>query len=137
MYSVLRMIVAMVLAVAPLVSIPAFADDAKFLAEIDDLPLPPGFVELPGGTLFDAPQGRIVEATVQGRMLEVEARSFYDETLPELGWTRTGSDEYRRDKEVLHLEITTNGMQIDIHFSLAPIKTASAPPAADDKGEKP
>jgi len=125
-------VLALVLAAAP-----ALAANTGFLTEIDDLPLPPGFLELPGGTLFDAPQGRIVEATVEGSMLEVEARSFYDETLPELGWTRTGPDEYRRDKEVLHLEITTNGMQIDIHFSLVPIKTASAPPAADDKGEKP
>jgi hypothetical protein len=114
---------------------PALAADPGFLAEIDDLPLPPGFVELPGGTLFEAPQGRIVEATIEGTMLEVEARQFYDETLPQLGWSHAGSDEYRRDKEVLRFAITTQGMQVDIHFSLAPIKASGA--GGDDKGVKP
>ena len=128
MRSVLR-IAAILVAIAR----PAFAADGKFLAEIDDLPLPPGFVEQPGGTLLEEPTGRIVEATIAGAMLEVEARSFYDETLPELGWTRTGPDEYRRDKEMLHFDIATQGMQLTIHFSLAPFKGAQA---GDDKGAK-
>ncbi|HEY1723705.1 MAG TPA: hypothetical protein VGG27_20860, partial [Magnetospirillaceae bacterium] len=82
----------------------AFADDSKFLKEIDDLPLAPGLVEQPGGTLFDSPQGRIVEATAQGSLMEVEARQFYDESLPELGWTPISSGVYRRDKEVLTID---------------------------------
>lgn len=117
-----------------LLATPALAADPGFLAEIDDLPLAPGLVEVPGGTLFDAPQGRIVEANATGTMLEVELRTFYDETLPQLGWKRTGTDEYRRDKEALHFEITTAGMQINIHFSLTPLKPAGA--ATDDKGAK-
>ena len=111
---------------------PALAAEGGFLKEVDDLPLPAGFVELPGGTLFEAPQGRIVEATVQGNMLEVEARQFYDQTLPELGWSRTGPDEFQRDKEVLRFEISLDGMRINIHFSLAPFKASGA----DDKGAK-
>jgi len=118
-----------------LVSLPASADSGAFLAEIDDLPLAPGLTELPGGTLFDTAAGRIVEATAEGSMLEVELRSYYDETLPELGWTRIGADSYQRDKEVLRFEISTEGMRIRIHFSLAPIP--SGQPQAGDKGSKP
>jgi len=117
-----------------LLATPVLAAGPGFLAEIDDLPLAPGLTELPGGTLFDAPQGRIVEANATGQMLEAELRGFYDETLPQLGWKRTGPDEYRRDKEVLRVEVTTAGMEINIHFSLAPIKSAGA--AAEDKGAK-
>jgi len=129
MRSILSLIAALILFAGP-----AQAADGAFLKEIDDLPLPPGFVELPGGTLFEAPQGRIVEANAEGTMLEVEARSFYDETLPQLGWARTGADEYRSEKEVLRLEFTINGMEITIHYSVAPAKNAAA--KSDDKGAK-
>jgi len=113
-----------------MVAAPVRAAGAKFLAEIDDLPLAPGLTELPGGTLFDAPTGRIVEANATGRMFEVEVRQFYDETLPELGWQHTGIDTYRRDKEVLTIAIATDGMEIKVHFSLAPA-------GSGDKGTKP
>src|SRR6185437_16642156 len=39
---------------------------STFLAEVDDLPMAPGLVEQPGGTLFDTPEGRIVEAVAEG-----------------------------------------------------------------------
>jgi hypothetical protein len=126
---------AIVLAALAWAATPALAADSSYLVEVDDLPLAPGLIELPGGTLFESPQGRIVEANAQGEMLEVELRSFYDETLPQLGWTQTAPDEYRRDKEVLRFEITTNGMLVNIHFSLTPYKAPGA--TADDKGEKP
>jgi len=112
----------------------AMADNAAFLAEVDDLPLAPGLVEQPGGTLFDSPQGRIVEATAQGSMLEAEVRTFYDEALPQLGWTRVGPDAYRRDKEILRFEIATEGMRITVHFSLAPARSGQA--TGDEKGTK-
>jgi hypothetical protein len=113
-----------------LLASPALAAGSGFLTEVDDLPLPPGFTELPGGTLFEAPQGRIVEANAQGKMLEAEARQFYSETLPQLGWTRIGPSEFRRDKEALRLDLTFSGMQVNIHYSLAPISSGAG---GDDK----
>lgn len=114
---------------------PALAADQRFLTEVDDLPLAPGLVELPGGTLFDLPQGRIVEASAQGTMLEVEARSFYDETLPELGWQIVADDQYRRDKEILRIEYS-EGLPMTVHFSLTPARNAAAKDGKNGKDDK-
>lgn len=122
-------------AILTILSTPALAAGPGFLSEVDDLPLAPGLVELPGGTLFDSPQGRIVEANARGNLLEVEARNFYDETLPELGWQLVGSDTYRRDKEVLRLDYS-EGMPMTVHFSLAPAQTAPAKDGKDSKSGK-
>jgi hypothetical protein len=113
---------------------PARAADSAFLKEVDDLPLAPGLVEQPGGTLFDAPQGRIVEASAQGRLMEVEARQFYDESLPQLGWTQVGSSTYRRDKEMLRIEYS-DGTPMTVHFSLAPVRAADKDKDKDDKAK--
>ncbi len=126
----------LLLAACIFASLPAFAADQTFLKEVDDLPLAPGLVEQPGGTLFDSPQGRIVEANAQGQLMEVEVRQFYDESLPQLGWTQVSSGVYRRDKEVLRLDYS-DGMPIVVHFSLAPLKTASDKDDKDKKGDKP
>ena len=112
------------------------ADNTVYLKEIDDLPLPAGFVEQPGGTEFDAPTGRIVEATAQGHGLEVEIAQFYDATLPELGWNRVSDSTYARDKEVLHVDTSISGMNVTVHFSLAPVKQAEQPADKADKADK-
>lgn len=126
------------LAALILAAAPVLAADSTFLKEIDDLPLAPGLVEQPGGTLFDSPQGRIVEATAQGQLMEVEARQFYDESLPQLGWTEVGSGVYRRDKEVLSISYS-EGMPMVVHFSLAPAKGSDKEKGDKDKdkGDKP
>ncbi len=118
---------------AAMVALPllAYGADSTFLKEVDDLPLAPGLVEQPGGTLFDAPQGRIVEASAQGPVMEVEARQFYDESLPQLGWQQVGSSTYQRDKEVLRIDYS-EGTPMTVHFSLTPVKAAEK----DKPGDK-
>lgn len=113
---------------------PAWAAGDGFLAEVDDLPLAPGLTELAGGTLFDSPTGRIVEANAQGNVLEVEARSFYDETLPELGWRVIGDDAYQRDKEILRIGYS-DGLPMTVHFSIAPAP-ATTKDNKNDKADK-
>jgi hypothetical protein len=48
-----------------LLSLPSAAVES-FLAELEDLPLPVGLNEQPGGLLFDSADGRIVEAKATG-----------------------------------------------------------------------
>src|SRR3546814_7081615 len=55
---------------------------------VEDLPLMPGLAEIAdAATVFDAPQGRIVESYAAGTVAAAEIRSFYAQTLPQLGWT--------------------------------------------------
>src|SRR3546814_2954347 len=79
---------------------------------VEDLPLMPGLAEIAdAATVFDAPQGRIVESYAAGTVAAAEIRSFYAQTLPQLGWTavdagQAGPLEFRREGERLTLEIT-------------------------------
>ncbi len=101
----------------------------SYLAEVDDLPLAPGLVELPNGTLFDAPQGRIVEATAEARPATAasgaEVHSFYEAVLPQLGWKETGNLAFARDRERLTIEIDDARRPLAVHFSLRPLAGAN------------
>lgn len=97
-----------------------------FVAGFEDLPLMPGLRQLDdAGMVFDAPSGRVVEAWAQGPVTSAEVVAFYDETLPQLGWRPLGGARYRREGELLQLEITAGagaeaGAPITVRFYLAP-----------------
>ena len=109
----------------PLVGAPAAADTA-FVAGVEDLPLMPGLAEVEGAaTVFDAPQGRIVETFAAGAVSADDIRAFYGQTLPQLGWVAvdsapSGPTEFRREGERLTLEITAAASTTTVRFTLAP-----------------
>ncbi len=92
----------------------------EFLAELEDLSLPAGLTEQPGGMLFESPTGRIVEAVATGNLGAAEVRAFYAATLPQLGWERLDDAAFRRDKEVLHIDIEDKKRPLSVHFSVVP-----------------
>ena len=94
----------------------------KFVPGIDDLPLMPGLVlksEAP--VVFDTPGGRIVEVFASGTVPRVRVRSFYNETLPQLGWQPGGKSQFQRDKELLKIEISEEIKgRLVVRFSVVP-----------------
>ncbi|PKU23351.1 hypothetical protein [Telmatospirillum siberiense] len=96
------------------------AAEGAFLSEMEDLPLPDGLTEAPGGMLFDSPTGRILEATATGTVSPDQVRAFYAQTLPELGWQKLGPSSYRRDNELLKIEIEAKRRPMLVHFSVVP-----------------
>ena len=112
-------IIPAILAALLLAAAPAAAAGA-FLTELEDLPLAPGLTELPGGTLFDSPTGRIVEATAQGDVTAGEVRAFYAQTLPQLGWQMIGETAFRRDNELLRINIEERRRPLSVRFSVVP-----------------
>ena len=104
---------------ALLLMCPAFAGEA-FLAELEDLPLAPGLTEAPGGLVFDSPTGRIVEASASGAVSADQVRSFYTETLAQLGWRSIGELQFRRDNETLKIAIDPRKKPLVVHFNLTP-----------------
>jgi hypothetical protein len=92
----------------------------SFLVELEDLPLAPGLREMPGGMLFDSAEGRIVEASATGAVPAEQVRSFYEATLPQLGWQKTGNMTFRRDKEGLRLIFENGPTLLTVHFTLTP-----------------
>lgn len=116
-----RLAVGLVVALILTVWAAAHAGEEGFIADFDDLPLMPGFEEVPGlGVVFDKPEGRIVEAFARGRRSEAEVAAFYRETLPQLGWSAGDGHSYAREDEVLTLEFETTGGWLTIHFSISP-----------------
>jgi hypothetical protein len=117
----LRIFLLTAIAVAPAASAtPAGAADV-FLSRLEDLPLAPGLSEdAAAGLSFDSAGGRIVEAYARGNLTEDQVLRFYEETLPQLGWTAEGEREYRRGGEKLRLELTQSGQGLTVHYSLSP-----------------
>lgn len=92
-----------------------------YVEGIPDLPLMPGLRTLPdSGLVFDKPGGRIVEAFAEGSLTLESVRSFYDATLPQLGWRREGYGAYLREGERLKLDLSEDARGITVHFRLLP-----------------
>jgi hypothetical protein len=83
----------------------AIAPPARFFSEMQDIPLIPGLNELTDQTVtFDKPEGRIVESVAEiesGNTVSV--KKAYEETLPQLGWTKISDNSYTRESESLTL----------------------------------
>ena|SRR5579864_5985329 len=101
---------------------PAVALAGEFVAGTEDLPLMPGLAVVAGSTLvFDKPQGRIVEAQATGKVTRTAVQSFYDATLPQLGWTSAGGNAWRREGERLRLDFQERDGELTVGFSLSPL----------------
>ena len=93
----------------------------RYLADVVDLPLMPGLWEVPeAGMVFDKPSGRIVEAEARGPESPAAVRAYYADALPPLGWRAEGGDIYRRDGEVLQIEISGREGAVAVRFSITP-----------------
>ncbi len=111
----------------------AAAGDRAFLSTLDDVPLAPGLREVTGaGLLFDTPQGRIVEAYAEerreGAVARKAVRRFYRDTLPQLGWRRTGRARYRREGEVLRLAFQHKEATLTVRFTVTPADPGAGTP---------
>ena len=94
---------------------------AGFLSIAEDVPLMPGLAEnADAAAVFDKPSGRIASTEAKGAVTANAVRQFYAATLPQLGWTRQNSEQYRRDKEQLRLGFVGRDGALTVRFELAP-----------------
>jgi hypothetical protein len=98
---------------------PARAQGA-FVAGIEDLPLMPGLTALGEASVFDAPQGRVVEASAQGAPSRAAVLEFYARTLPQLGWRLDGEGRFAREGERLVIEFPASQSATHVRFFLRP-----------------
>lgn len=108
------------LAAAMLAATPAMAAEGGFLSEYEDLPLAPGLAQAGGGLVFETPVGRIVEGFAEGEVTRAQVLDFYADTLPQLGWERTGEAAFRREGEDLRLEFSREQGRLIVHFVVTP-----------------
>ncbi|GJL85454.1 MAG: hypothetical protein DHS20C02_12290 [Micavibrio sp.] len=81
----------------------------QFFASLQDVPLMPGLTELTDYTVvFDKPEGRIIESVAAVESLTPESiRTYYEASLPQLGWRRIGDDYFARQGEYLRMNFET------------------------------
>jgi len=97
------------------------ADGSAFVAGFDDLPLMKGLTQVSEDTvLFDTPQGRIVQASANGNLKEADVFTFYNTTLPQLGWSRVSKALFLREGEKLSLEIEPALDGVNVKFFISP-----------------
>ena len=93
----------------------------RFVTGIADLPLMPGLQEIEDSAMvFSKPEGRIVEIMVSGAVSRDAVSSFYERTLPQLGWRRVEAESWLREKELLRYDMRESKKGIVIQFSLTP-----------------
>ena len=124
MRCLLFLLVLTVLVVAPASLIAQ--QGSRFLSVMDEMPLMPGLEEVKDASvIFDGPSGRIIEAFVVGSVPVDAIWAFYAAALPQLGWTRQANGEYRRDAEILRIEVgpaLAGAKGADARFVLRPAK---------------
>lgn len=109
------------IAAAMLMAVPAGRAE-QFLAGFEDVPVMPG-IEVVGeaGVSFDSPAGRIVQAYASGSVTRAAVRAFYRESLPQLGWARTGLLAFQREGENLTIELLGEEPgTVTVRFELGP-----------------
>ena len=116
----LRLLLALVLPLL-LATAPVRAD--AFVAGTEDVPLMQGLVQVESGALvFDKPEGRIIEAQAHGKLERSAVRDFYRSTLPQLGWKALAGNAWRREDEMLRVEIGGRDGDVSVGFTLSPYK---------------
>jgi hypothetical protein len=96
--------------------------EASFFSGLPDVPVMPGMTELPADSVvFDKAEGRIVQAAASGQGIdEASVRGFYDETLPQFGWSKSGDGTYSRDDEMLEVAVDNeNGREV-VQITVSP-----------------
>lgn len=113
-------LLSLLLALLVLGAVPAAAQ--QFVPGTEDLPLMKELAPVKGTDLvFDKPEGRIVEATARGKVKRKAVESFYDATLPQLGWkAAVSADTWTRETETLHLDFSGHDGDLWVTFTLLP-----------------
>ena len=92
-----------------------------FVGGLEDLPLMDGLAEdRAAGLIFDKPDGRLVDAFAYGPITAEAVRTFYRDTLPELGWRAVGPLAFEREGERLRIDIESVETGVTVRFHLAP-----------------
>lgn len=84
------------------------ASAQEFLSGHEDLPLLAGLVQdRDSVTVFDSPQGRVIETYAQTPESSAAVLDAYAAALPQLGWKRKSSSTFVRDGERLTFDVVS------------------------------
>lgn len=103
----------------------AAASAKGFSSAIEDLPIMDGMSEKTDKiVVFDTPEGRIVETTLETSRGNIQVFTYYRQTLQQLGWVSIGGSDkaFRRENEMMTIDMYENPETgtYDVTFKIAP-----------------
>ena len=100
------------------------ASASTFAKGIDDLPLMAGLEPTNDkDVVFVSSSGRIVQAEAKGPVEADQIYSYYQKTLPPLGWKAIDGRTYERNQERLRISANSNATEsvTQVRFSVQPM----------------
>lgn len=98
---------------------------AQFTKTIDDLPLMPGLRSVEDkDVLFVTTSGRIAQSSAVGSVDVDSVYSFYQNSLPQLGWKVIDARTFARGKERLRIDVSGSNPKATtvVRFSVQPVQ---------------
>jgi hypothetical protein len=115
------LLLALAMALSPVLEAQAQAEATAFLEGSEDIPLMGDLASVPdAGIVFDSPAGRIVESFAAGQTSREAVLAFYTDTLPALGWEARSRVLFEREGEQLSLDFFGPDGELTVRFTLAP-----------------
>ncbi len=96
---------------------------------LSDIPLADGLsLEEGTDTVFDVPEGKIVEVNAFGALDLQEAQDFYKESLAALGWQPISGKQwhYKRGDELLEISFEDGEDDLQVKFRLTPSASSAS-----------
>lgn len=105
----------------PVEDMPGIAKQ-QYVPGTEDIPLFFGFDFIEDQELsYDSYDGRIIDAEFYSKTADASnVRKFYEETLPQLGWSKRQYQIYERDGEILKLNILQQNNGTILKFKIRP-----------------
>lgn len=92
-----------------------------FVPNLPDVPMPKHFVANANtSSFFDSAEGRIAEINAEGFAEVSDVKDFYDDTLPEFGWTKVSNLVYKKEGELLIITAEKGATLTNIKYQLRP-----------------
>jgi hypothetical protein len=117
-------ILILMLASLPASAQASFPGETRFFTILSDVPVMPGMNEVPGRDMeFDKPEGRIAESTALAQKTDIngaQVQDFYDRSLPQLGWVKTGPGLFTRQNEQMTVQTSLEQARTRVRLTVSP-----------------
>ena len=85
---------------------------------IEALVILPPLEEKDSLILFDTNEGRIIQLDTKGKVEKTVIKDFYEELLPNLGWSLVKENMFLRDDEIIEIEFSNEMDVLYLKFKI-------------------
>ena len=97
----------------------SFTGSTNFIDGVEDLPLHENMEFIKDSLiLFDTNEGRIIQLDTKGKVEKTVIKDFYEELLPNLGWSLVKENMFSRDDEIIEIEFSKEGDVLYLKFKI-------------------